>query len=121
MAEIQEEILWLCEAARIPVVWATQVLDDLVKEGLPSRAETTDAAMAQRAECVMLNKGPHVVEAIRFLSDIIGKMSRHQSKKYALLGALHSWPLDAITIEPRPRAGATKPGAPPTADPAPGG
>ncbi len=82
MAEIQEEILWLCEAARIPVVWATQVLDDLVKEGLPSRAETTDAAMAQRAECVMLNKGPHVVEAIRFLSDIIGKMSRHQSKKY---------------------------------------
>ena len=90
MAEIQEEILWLCEAARIPVVWATQVLDDLVKEGLPSRAETTDAAMAQRAECVMLNKGPHVVEAIRFLSDIIGKMSRHQSKKYSLLGALHS-------------------------------
>jgi pyruvate kinase len=99
MAEIQEEILWLCEAARIPVVWATQVLDDLVKEGLPSRAETTDAAMAQRAECVMLNKGPHVVEAIRFLSDIIGKMSRHQSKKYSLLGALHSWPLDALVIE----------------------
>jgi pyruvate kinase len=109
MAEIQEEILWLCEAARIPVVWATQVLDDLVKEGLPSRAETTDAAMAQRAECVMLNKGPHVVEAIRFLSDIIGKMSRHQSKKYALLGALHSWPLDALAIEGRPAAGATKP------------
>jgi len=99
MAEIQEEILWLCEAARIPVVWATQVLDDLVKEGLPSRAETTDAAMAQRAECVMLNKGPHVVEAIRLLSDIIGKMSRHQSKKYSLLGALHSWPLDALVIE----------------------
>ncbi len=116
MAEIQEEILWLCEAARIPVVWATQVLDDLVKEGLPSRAETTDAAMAQRAECVMLNKGPHVVEAIRFLSDIIGKMSRHQSKKYALLGALHSWPLDALAIEEaRPRAGATKPSASPTA------
>ena len=32
MAEIQEEILWLCEAARIPVIWATQVLDELVKE-----------------------------------------------------------------------------------------
>jgi pyruvate kinase len=104
MAEIQEEILWLCEAARIPVVWATQVLDDLVKEGLPSRAETTDAAMAQRAECVMLNKGPHVVEAIRFLKDLIGRMSRHQSKKYPLLGALHSWPLDALAIEARPSA-----------------
>jgi len=26
MAEIQEEILWLCEAAHIPAIWATQVL-----------------------------------------------------------------------------------------------
>lgn len=111
MAEIQEEILWLCEAARIPVVWATQVLDDLVKEGLPSRAETTDAAMAQRAECVMLNKGPHVVEAIRFLSDVAGKMSRHQTKKYPLLGALHSWPLDALPVEEPRRAEIVRPKA----------
>ncbi|MBV8664392.1 MAG: pyruvate kinase, partial [Hyphomicrobiales bacterium] len=108
LAELQEELLWLCEAGRVPVVWATEVLDDLVKAGLPSRAEATDAAMAQRAECVMLNKGPHVVEAIRFLSDIVGRMSRHQSKKYPLLGALHSWPLDALAIDmeaaPPPRA-----------------
>jgi hypothetical protein len=48
LAEIQKKILWLCEAARVPVVWATQVLDDLVREGLPSRAETTDPAMSQR-------------------------------------------------------------------------
>jgi pyruvate kinase len=102
LAEIQEEILWLCEAARIPVVWATQVLDDLVKDGLPSRAETTDAAMAQRAECVMLNKGPHVVEAIGFLAEIIGKMSRHQAKKTARLGALHSWPLEALALAAAP-------------------
>ncbi len=27
MAEVQEEILWLCEAAHVPVIWATQVLD----------------------------------------------------------------------------------------------
>ena len=100
LAEIQEEILWLCEAARVPVIWATQVLDDLVKDGLPSRAETTDAAMAQRAECVMLNKGPHVMEAMRFLSDLMGKMGRHQNKKSARLGALHSWPIDALAIQP---------------------
>lgn len=64
LAEIQEEILWLCEAAHIPVVWATQVLDNLAKEGTPSRAEITDAAMSQRAECVMLNKGPYIIEAM---------------------------------------------------------
>jgi pyruvate kinase len=60
LAEMQEEILWLCEAAHIPVIWATQVLENLVKKGIPSRAEMTDAAMAERAECVMLNKGPFV-------------------------------------------------------------
>ncbi len=114
LAEIQEELLWLCEAGRIPLVWATQVLDDLVKEGLPSRAEATDAAMAQRAECVMLNKGPRVVEAIRFLSDISGKMSRHQNKKYPLLGALHSWPLDALAIDPEGNADATAATSPAT-------
>lgn len=57
-AEVQEEILWLCEAGHMPVIWATQVLEKLAKKGLPSRAEITDAAMSQRAECVMLNKGP---------------------------------------------------------------
>ena len=39
MAEVQEEILWACEAAHMPVVWATQVLETLAKTGLPSRAE----------------------------------------------------------------------------------
>ena len=58
LAEMQEEILWLCEAAHTPVVWATQVLDNYVRDGVASRAEMTDAAMAQGAECVMLNKGP---------------------------------------------------------------
>jgi len=44
----------------MPVIWATQVLETLAKTGLPSRAEITDAAMGERAECVMLNKGPHI-------------------------------------------------------------
>ncbi len=58
MAELQEETLCLCEAAHLPVIWATQVLEQLATTGLPSRAEISDAAMAERAECVMLNKGP---------------------------------------------------------------
>lgn len=91
LSEIQEEILWLCEAAQVPVVWATQVLETLVKEGAATRAETTDAAMSQRAECVMLNKGPHVVEAVRFLRGILGRMDRHQMKKSARLVQLRAW------------------------------
>ena len=91
LSEIQEELLWLCEAAHVPVIWATQVLDGLVKDGLPSRAETTDAAMAQRSECVMLNKGPYVVAGVTFLRHILQRMDRHQSKKFARFGPLNSW------------------------------
>jgi pyruvate kinase len=81
LAELQEEILWLCEAAHLPVIWATQVLEQLAKDGQPSRAEITDAAMGERAECIMLNKGPHIVEAVRMLDDIVRRMEAHQSKK----------------------------------------
>ena len=56
LAELQEEILWLSQAAHVPVIWATQVLESLSKLGIPSRAEVSDAVMAGRAECVMLNK-----------------------------------------------------------------
>ncbi len=88
MAEVQEEILWLCEAAHVPVIWATQVLETLAKEGLPSRAEVTDAAMAHRAECVMLNKGAYVVEAVKVLDDILRRMHGHQAKKRSMLREL---------------------------------
>jgi pyruvate kinase len=81
MAEIQEEILWICEAAHIPVIWATQVLETLVRDGIPSRAEITDAAMGQRAECIMLNKGQHVVKALGVLDEILRRMDTHQDKK----------------------------------------
>ncbi len=91
LAEVQEEILWACEAAHIPVVWATQVLESQAKTGLPSRAEITDAAMGVRAECVMLNKGPHILEALRTLGDILRRMQSHQSKKRPLLRALKAW------------------------------
>ncbi|MBT9613428.1 MAG: pyruvate kinase [Burkholderiales bacterium] len=89
LAEIQEEILWLCEAAHVPVIWATQVLENLIKRGIPSRAEMTDIAMAERAECVMINKGPFVLDAIAVLDDVVERMRGHQHKKTARLRALH--------------------------------
>lgn len=86
--ELQEEIMWIAEAAQVPVVWATQVLETLAKKGHPSRAEITDAAMAERAECVMLNKGPYVVEAVQMLDNVLRRMQNHQAKKTALLRPL---------------------------------
>ena len=88
LAEVQEEILWLCEAAHTPAIWATQVLEGMAKTGLASRAEITDAAMGVRAECVMLNKGPSIVEAMETLDDVLCRMVAHQHKKTALLRRL---------------------------------
>jgi pyruvate kinase len=88
LAEIQEEILWICEAAHVPVIWATQVLENLGKKGIPSRSEITDAAMGERAECVMLNKGPYTVMAVRVLADILKRMQAHQEKKRSMLRQL---------------------------------
>jgi len=90
-AELQEEILWACEAAHVPSIWATQVLERLAKDGVPSRAEVTDAAMAGRAECVMLNKGDHIDDAVRALAEILDRMSSHQRKKTSLMRRLESW------------------------------
>jgi len=88
LAEVQEEILWLCEAAHVPVIWATQVLETLAKRGVPSRSEITDAAMGVRAECVMLNKGPYVVHAAATLADVLRRMTAHQHKKRSMLRPL---------------------------------
>ena len=89
LAEIQEELLWLCEAAHVPVIWATQVLESIAKKGTRSRPEFTDAAMAVRAECVMLNKGPYILDAIEALVNVMTRMHEHQRKKFSRLRALH--------------------------------
>ncbi|WP_374409349.1 pyruvate kinase [Hydrogenophaga sp.] len=103
MAEVQEEILWAAEAAHMPVIWATQVLDNLARTGLPSRAEISDASMGVRAECVMLNKGPFITNAIRTLDDILRRMAGHQAKKAPLLRALRAWTTTAPPPPARPR------------------
>ncbi len=89
LSEVQEEILWLCEAAHVPVIWATQVLESLAKGGMASRAEVTDAAMGSRAECVMLNKGLYIDKAMQFLCDVLHRMQAHHQKKTVMLRQLN--------------------------------
>lgn len=88
LAEVQEEILWLCEAAHVPVIWATQVLEGMARRGVPSRAEVSDAAFGVRAECVMLNKGPYIVDTVRFLANVLTRMTGHNRKRRPMLRRL---------------------------------
>ncbi len=88
LAEVQEEILWLREAAHVPVIWATQVLETMARRGVPTRAEVSDAALSVRAECVMLNKGPYIVDTTRFLDDILTAMTEHRAKSLPMMRRL---------------------------------
>lgn len=88
LSEIQEEILWICEAAHVPVIWATQVLETLNKTGYATRSEITDAAMSGRAECVMLNKGKYIVKTIETLDDILTRQQGHINKKRYIMRPL---------------------------------
>jgi pyruvate kinase len=110
LAEVQEEILWLCEASHVPAIWATQVLDTLARTGVPSRAEVTDAAASVAAECVMLNKGPYVDKAVAALSDILRRMEKHRYKKRSLFRKLRV----STFVEPSSDMRRSRSAAPPT-------
>lgn len=88
ISEVQDQIMWICEAAHVPVIWATQVLENLAKTGIATRAEVSDASIGAKAECVMLNKGPFIHKAVSTLSDILIRMEKHLSKKKSRMRSL---------------------------------
>lgn len=88
MSEIQDEILWLCEAAHVPVIWATQVLESMNKSGIATRGEITDAVHAAAADCVMLNKGGHILEVLQTLVNILIRSRRNSLKNRRLFRKL---------------------------------
>jgi len=88
LSEIQEEILWICEAAHVPVIWATQVLETMNKTGFATRSEITDAAMSVQSECVMLNKGKFIVKTIQTLDDVLTRQIGHLDKKRYIMRPL---------------------------------
>jgi pyruvate kinase len=95
LAELQDDILRVCEAAHVPVTVATGVLEGLARRGHPVRAEITDAAMAQRAECVMLGKGSHITTALNTLDELLCHMQAREHKQRPLLGELPLFRLSA--------------------------
>lgn len=51
----------------------------------------TDAAMGERAECVMPNKGPYLTEAVTILGDVLTRMTADQAKKSPRFRPLRFW------------------------------
>lgn len=88
MSEIQDEILWICEAAHTPVIWATQVLEHMHKRGIATRSEITDAAHAAQADCVMINKGDFTLQVLTTLNDILKRSRKNKFKNRRLFRQL---------------------------------
>ncbi len=105
MARIQQEILSLCHAGHIPVVWATQVLETLAKKGIPSRSEITDAATSLNAECVMLNKGQYIHQAIELLDYILKSLNQYRDQNVKLSPVMEeastvSKRMESVVVDP---------------------
>ena len=90
MPRIQNEILRWCDSAHVPTVWATQVLENMAKKGIPSRSELTDVAGSLKADCVMLNKGDYILETLHLLHSILSDMNSYRDKEVRMFEALNS-------------------------------
>ncbi len=61
--------------------------------------------MSERAECVMLNKGPHICAAVAALDDILQRMQSHVTKKRSTFRRLRLadrfFAKDRVALEPQ--------------------
>lgn len=90
LTTIQENMLCICEAAHVPVIWATGVLESMTKKGLLARPELTDAYMGFRADCIMLNKGPYIVDSVRLLHQLLESKQKNIDKYRNLIETIVS-------------------------------
>ncbi len=80
---IQREIIRLCRATHTPVIVATQMLESMIKNPVPTRAEVNDIASAvmDHADACMLSgetaNGDYPTEAIATMERIIKRVERH--------------------------------------------
>ena len=92
---IQKKLVNKAKKARIPVIIATQMMESMMKNLNPNRAEVNDVAnsIMDGADAVMLSgetsMGDHPMEVIRTISRIIGRVENSE-----LISLKHKHPSD---------------------------
>ncbi|WP_099333027.1 pyruvate kinase [Actinomyces minihominis] len=93
---VQKEAIELARRAAKPVIVATQVMDSMIKNPRPTRAEASDCANAilDGADAVMLSGetsvGAFPIQAVRTMARIIENTEENGGDRIAPLGAFHA-------------------------------
>jgi pyruvate kinase len=86
---VQKELIRLAARRSVPIITATQMLDSMVSNPRPTRAETTDVANAiwDGSDAVMLTNetaaGKYPVEAVKMMATIVEEAESHPDFQWA--------------------------------------
>lgn len=83
---VQKSIIQECRRSATPVITATQMLESMIREEIPTRAEASDVANAiiDGTDAVMLSAetaaGAHPIEAVRIMSRIAERAEEYRAE-----------------------------------------
>lgn len=101
---IQKELISRANHLRIPVITATQMLESMIENSRPTRAEASDVANAvfDGTDAVMLSAetsiGKHPIETVRMMARIILDSERHIGESTVPIHAEKATDDDSLSI-----------------------